>query len=86
MNRDKCIPAIGEQVLVLNHLGTFVVEEVDALAKSANLRVQRSGVLMKDVSWRAICPLDDEVRAQLENIFTSAEFQRLISDNDNRTE
>ena len=56
------VPTVGEEVLVLNHLGSFVVEEVDVEAKTANLRFLRSGVLMKDVEWRTIWPFDDEAR------------------------
>lgn len=60
--RREYVPTVGEAVLVVNHLGTFVVEEVDADANTASLRVLRSGLLMKDVEWRTICPLDDATR------------------------
>lgn len=77
--RRGYVPAVGEEVLLLNHLGTFKVEEVDADAKTANLRVLRSGVLMKDVEWSTIWPLDDNTRAKLSDIFNSEEFRKLLS-------
>jgi hypothetical protein len=78
MSRDH-VPTVGEEVLLLNHLGTFMVEEVDGDAKTASLRVLRSGVLMKDVGWSTIWPLDDKTRAVLRDIFNSQEFKELLS-------
>jgi hypothetical protein len=76
--RREYVPTAGEEVLLLNHLGTFKVEEVDPVAKTANLRVLRSGVLMKDVEWHTIWPLDDKTRAVLRDIFNSEKFQKLL--------
>jgi len=64
---------------VVNHLGTFMVEEVDADAKTASLRVLRSGILMKDVEWHTIWPLDDKLRARFKDLFNSEEFQQFLS-------
>lgn len=48
------IPKVGEEVYVTNYLGSFLVEGVDAEAKTAGLRVLRSGVLLNDVAWTTI--------------------------------
>jgi hypothetical protein len=85
MRRDY-VPTVGEEVLLLNHLGTFMVEEVDSDSKTASLRVLRSGVLMKDVEWRTIWPLDDNTRAVLTDIFNSQEFKQLLSKRNDRND
>jgi hypothetical protein len=77
--RHECVPTVGEEVLVVNHLGTFVVEEVDADAKTASLRVSRSGVLMKDVEWHTIWPLEEKLRARFNELSNSEEFQQFLS-------
>ena len=76
--RKHC-PTVGEEVLVENHLGTFIVEEVDAVMETASLRVLRSGILLKGVEWRTIGPLDNKLSARLGDIFNSEELQQLIS-------
>jgi hypothetical protein len=77
--RHECVPTVGEEALVVNHLGTFIVEEIDADAKTASLRVLRSGILMKDVEWHTIWPLDDKLRARFKNLSNSEEFQQFLS-------
>jgi len=62
------VPTNGEEVLVTNHLGIFRVEDIDADAKTASLRVLRSGALMKDVEWSTIWPFDDEARQLFKQI------------------
>jgi len=76
--RHECVPTVGEEVLVVNHLGTFKVEEVDADAKTASLRVSPSGILMKDVEWHTIWPLDGTLRARFKELSNSEEFQQFL--------
>jgi hypothetical protein len=71
-------PTIGEEVLVTNHLGSFMVEEIDAEAKTASLRVLRSGVLMKNVTWSTIWPLSNEIRDLLREIAAGGEVNSEI--------
>ncbi|WP_162601406.1 hypothetical protein [Occallatibacter savannae] len=78
MNREY-IPTVGEEVLLVNHLGTFMVEEVDCERKTASVRVRRSGLLMEGVEWRTIWPLDAKTRAALADISRSEEFQKFLS-------
>ncbi len=78
--RREYVPTVGDEVLVVNHLGTFIVEEVDADAKTASLRVLRSGILMKHVEWQTLRPLDDKLRARFKDLFKSEEFQQLFKD------
>ena len=78
MNREY-IPSVVEEVLLVNHLGRFVVEEVDLDRKTATVRVMRSGALMKGLEWRTIWPLDAKTRAAFADIFRSEEFKKFLS-------
>ena len=68
------VPAVGEEVLVLNHLGSFMVEEVDAELKTASLRALRSGVPMTrpGVSSRKSPPEDQSMARSFARSFTCA--------------
>ena len=66
--RREHVPTVGEEVLVVNDLGVFRVEEVDAEAKTASLRVLRSGILIMHVAWNTIWPLDEEARSLFKEI------------------
>ena len=51
-------PRVGEEVLVTDHLGVFLVEEIDCERKTAVLRVLRSNRVMDEVAWDNIWPVD----------------------------
>jgi hypothetical protein len=52
------VPEVGEEVLVTDHLGNFLVEEIDAEQKTAVLRILRSNAVMKNVAWNEVWPVD----------------------------
>lgn len=51
-------PRVGEKVLVTDHLGVFLVEQIDCERKTAVLRVFRSDTIMDQVAWNTIWPVD----------------------------
>ena len=61
----------------MNHLGTFLVEEVNVEAKTATLRRLQSNALVKDVEWSRIQLLDDELHERLERMKAEAPMELL---------
>lgn len=72
------VPIVGEEIMLTNHFGSFMVEEVDADAKTASVRVLRSGILIKDVEWSRIWPLNDETRQLIKQIAAGEAFDREV--------
>lgn len=60
------VPEIGQEVLVVNHLGVFRITSVDFSAKSANVTVLRSGASLEGIPWDSMTPWDEETRRIVE--------------------
>jgi hypothetical protein len=71
------MPTVGEEVLLINHFGSFLVEEVDVEAKTAALRRLDSDALIKDVEWSTIWPLDDKTREVIAGLKSEATIELL---------
>jgi hypothetical protein len=85
--QPKRMPTVGEEALLMNHLGIFLVEEVHVEARTANLRRLESNALIKDVEWSSIWPLDGETRERLEQLKAEAPIEllrKMVEDHKNR--
>jgi len=64
------VPEVGQEVLIVNHLGVFRIIFVDSNARSANVTVLRSGALLEGIPWDSMTPWDDETRCLVERAAT----------------
>jgi len=71
------MPTVGEEVLLANYLGSFLVEDVNVEAKTASLRRLQTNALIKDVEWSRIWPLDEEMRERIEQLKAEAPIELL---------
>ena len=56
--RRAYFPLVGDEVVIHGRfIGKFLVEEVDAERRTANLRSIRDNTLITDVAWETILPL-----------------------------
>lgn len=69
------IPEVGQEVLIVNHLGVFRITSVDSAARSANVIVLRSGVSLEGISWDSMTPWDGETRRIVEGAAAAQESQ-----------
>jgi hypothetical protein len=60
------VPEVGQEVLILNHLGIFRVTEIDSKARSATVTVLRSGALLEGIPWDRMTPWDEKTRCIIE--------------------
>src|SRR5215472_6239136 len=60
------VPEVGQEALIVNHLGVFRITSVDPKARSANVTVLRSGALLEGISWDSMTPWDEETRGLIE--------------------
>jgi len=77
---------VGEEVLLMDHLGSFLVEEIDVERKTAALRRLGTYVLIKDVDWNRIWPLDDKIRELIAQLRAETPIQLLRQMVDKRNE
>jgi hypothetical protein len=60
------VPEVGQEILIVNHLGVFRITSVDPNARSANVTVLRSGASLEGIPWDSMTPWDDETRRVVE--------------------
>jgi predicted type IV restriction endonuclease len=52
------VPEVGQEVLIVNHLGAFRITGVDPEARSVNVTVLRSGAAYDGIPWDQLTLLD----------------------------
>jgi hypothetical protein len=72
------VPEVGQDVLIVNHLGVFRITSVDSKARSANVTILRSGGWassggsLEGIPWDDMTPWDEETRDLLDKASASA--------------
>jgi hypothetical protein len=55
------VPEVGQEVLIVNHLGTFRISGVDPEARSVSVTILRNGGALEGISWDQLCLLDKDL-------------------------
>ena len=59
-NQSEYDPKVGDMVMLMNHLGLFSVDEIDADARTATVTRLRSNAQLEKIPWSIISQCDEE--------------------------
>jgi hypothetical protein len=57
--RGDYIPKVGNIVMLVNHLGLFLIDEIDVEARTVDVTRLRSNVQLKGIPWSIIGYCDE---------------------------
>jgi hypothetical protein len=57
------VPEVGQEVLILNHLGIYRVSEIDSLNRTVNVTVLRSGAALERIPWDQLMRLGQAIES-----------------------